>query len=77
MLARGENPTGGFDTRFARAEGAHLELLNVPPEGPATQMITSFELSGGLPAEGTQQDVAIRVAGEDERVAVARVPRLQ
>lgn len=77
VVARGQNPTGAYDTRFVPVHGADLELRNVPPTNPAVQMITDFELAGWIPVDGKRQDVSIAVAGELERVAVRRAPRVQ
>jgi hypothetical protein len=63
VTARGEHPTGGFGQRLhfvRRADGAlEVAFLVRPPDGPATQVLTPFELETHFEADSQIRRVSV------------------
>lgn len=77
LRARGSNPTGGYTTYLAQAPMKILPpqfvLVNSPPEGPATQVVSVFEAGAQFRLEDRWPDLVVHLG--DRKVKVPIVGR--
>lgn len=81
VVARGSNPTGGFQTALERVHwngGARVVLRNVPPPPGSfvTEAFTGFDVSGYVRVRRPINDLTITIAGRHYRVPVQDIDEI-